>query len=359
VTAIAEAPPPVVADDRRVEAGRILASARAATARRTRVVSLAVFAVGAFTFCLSVSIGDYHIPLLDVIKVLVGQGRPDTDFIVRTLRLPRALTGALVGAAFGMSGAVFQSLARNPLASPDMIGITEGASAMAVASIVFWHASTAQTAGYAFLGALLSAGAIYLLAYRKGVSPYRMVLVGIGIGFALQSVIQYVLTRAQIYEAQKAVVWLTGSLNARGWEHVRPVSLAMLVLVPCCLLLGRQLQALQLGEDTAVGLGIRSGRIQAGLVLCAVGLCAVATASAGPVNFVAFMAPPISRRLTRSAGAGLVPAALVGATLVLLADIGGRELFGAELPVGVVTGVIGAPYLLWLLARANRVGRGG
>jgi iron complex transport system permease protein len=359
VTAIAEAPAPVVVDDRRIEAARILAAARAATARRARTVSLGIFLVGFFAFCLSISIGDYHIPLLDVLKVLVGQGSPSTDFIIRTLRLPRALTGVLVGGAFGMSGAVFQSLARNPLASPDVIGITEGASAMAVTSIVFWHTTTAQTAGLAFVGALGSAVAIYLLAYRKGVSPYRMVLVGIGIGYALQSVVQYVLTRAQIYEAQKAVVWLTGSLNARGWEHVRPVSFAMLVLVPACLLLGRQLQALQLGDDTAAGLGVPTGRIQAGLVLCAVGLCAVATASAGPVLFVAFMAPPIARRLTRSAGAGLVPAALVGATLVLVADIAGRELFPAELPVGVVTGVVGAPYLLWLLARANRVGRGG
>ena len=336
-----------------------IAATRAATIRRTRLVSLGTAVVGAFAFCVSVSLGDYPIPLLDVVKALLGHGSPSTDFVVQTLRLPRALTAVLVGGAFGMSGAVFQSLARNPLASPDVIGITEGASATAVASIVFWHTTTTQTAALAFVGALGAAAAIYLLAHRKGVSPYRMVLVGIGIGYALQGVVQYVLTRGEIHDAQKAVVWLTGSLGARGWEHVRPVTVAMLVLVPACLVLGRQLQVLQLGDDTATALGVPTGRIQAGLVLCAVGLCAVATASAGPVLFVAFMALPIARRLTRSAGAGLVPAALVGATLVLVADIAGRELFAAELPVGVVTGVVGAPYLLWLLARANRVGRGG
>jgi iron complex transport system permease protein len=351
--------PTVVPGDRRVEAARALAAARRGSTRRVRVVCVALAGAGLLAFCLSLSVGDYPIPLLDVVRVLLGQGRPDTDFIVRTLRLPRALTGVLVGGAFGMSGAVFQRLARNPLASPDVIGITQGASAAAVFVIVVAHGSTTMTAGAAFVGALLTAAAIYLLAHRRGVSPYRLLLVGIGVGAALQALVQHLLTRTQIHDAQKAVVWLTGSLNARGWEHVRPVALAMLVLVPACLLLGRPLRALQLGDDAAAGLGVPTGPAQLALAVTAVGLVAVATASAGPVNFVAFMSAPIARRLTRSLGTGRGPAALVGALLVLLADVAGRELFRAELPVGVVTGVIGAPYLLWLLARANRVGRGG
>jgi iron complex transport system permease protein len=334
---------------------------RVRTTGRARAVSvsvvLAVLAAG--VFCVSVSVGDFPVPLADVVRSIVGQGSPETDFVIRTLRLPRALTGVLVGSAFGLSGAIFQSLARNPLASPDIIGITQGASASAVAIIVLVGASTGTVALGAFAGSLLTATAIYLLAYKRGVSSYRLVLVGIGIGAVLNAVTSYLLTRAEIYDAQRATVWLTGSLNGRGWEHVRPVALAMAVLVPAVLLLARPLRALQLGDDTAKGLGVPVERARVGLILTGVGLASVATASAGPVAFVAFVAPPIARRLVR-APLAVVPSALVGALLVLLADLVARRAFApTELPVGIITGIIGGPYLVWLLARANRIGRGG
>lgn len=328
--------------------------------RRCLGVTLGLSAVIAVTGAVSVSVGDFPIPLADVVPAIFGFGDPDSDFIVRTLRLPRALTGALVGAAFGLSGAIFQSLARNPLASPDVIGVTAGASAAAVAVIVLLGGGSTAVSLGAFAGALATAVVIYLLAYKRGVVGYRLVLVGIGVAAVLGSATSYLLTRAEIFQAQEATVWLTGSLNGRGWEHVRPVGLALLALLPATVALGRKLRMLELGDDTARGLGVRVEPTRAALILAGVGLAAVATASAGPVAFVALVAPQIARRVVRSPGATIVPAALAGAALVLVSDLVARRLFApTELPVGIVTGVIGAPYLLWLLARANRIGTGG
>jgi iron complex transport system permease protein len=212
----------------------------------------------------------------------------------------------------------------------------------------------------AVLGGLLCAVAIYTLAWKRGVSSYRLVLVGIALGAVAHSITSYLLTQAEIYEAQRAMVWLTGSLNGRGWEHVRPLALAAAVLIPAALWLGRPLGALQLGDDTARGIGAPVERARAGLVVVAVALSGVATAAAGPVVFVAFLCGPIARRLTRGSGLNLVAAALTGAVLLLASDLLGRRMFApTELPVGIITGVLGGPYLLWLLSRANRVGKGG
>ena len=330
------------------------------TVVETRVVavttglSLAVLLLGA----VSLSLGDFPIPLADVLPAVLGVGDQQADFIVRTLRLPRALTGALVGAAFGLSGAVFQRLTRNPLASPDIIGITAGASAGAVFLIVLTSAGSAAVTAGALGGGLLSALAIYLLAWNKGVTGYRLVLVGIGMTAALTSVIQFLLTRAEITEASQATVWLTGSLNGRGWDHVVPVGLALLLLVPVTLALGRSLRILQLGDDAARGLGVRVDRSRAALIVVAVGLAAVATASAGPIAFVALAAPPIAKRLCNTGGLALAPAALMGSAVVLAADLLAQHVMGG-LPVGIATALIGAPYLLWLLSRANRIGSDG
>ena len=327
---------------------------------RVAGVSAALLAVACVTGAISVSVGDFPIPLADVVPAIFGYGDPDAFFIVNTLRLPRLLTGLLVGAAFGLSGAVFQSLARNPLASPDIIGVNAGAAAAAVFIIVVIGGSTTQIAGGALAGALLTAIAIYLLAYRKGVTGYRLVLVGIGMTAMLSSVTSYLLTRAEIFAAQQATVWLTGSLNGRGWEHVRPVGWALVVLLPITLALGRHLRSLQLGDDTAKGLGTRVEKVRVSLIVSGVGLAAVATASAGPVAFVALVSPQIARRLAGGGTAALGCATLVGAALMVASDLVARRIFApTELPVGVVTAVIGAPYLLWLLARANRIGKGG
>ncbi|MGQ0842626.1 MAG: FecCD family ABC transporter permease [Sporichthyaceae bacterium] len=337
------------------------AVARSRTTGRVRglLVGAVLAAVGFVAFCISIGVGDYSIPLADVVRTLFGGGDRSQRFIVVDLRLPRALTAVLVGAAFGVSGAIFQSLARNPLASPDFIGIAFGASAAAVFTIVVLHRDGPLVSINAFFGALASAMVVYFLAYRDGLSPYRLVLVGIGVSYVLVSLVQYLLTRAELYEASRAYVWLAGSLNGRGWEHVRPVGVALVVLLPAAIVLTRTLRILQLGDDSARGLGVSVERSRLLLILVAVALVAVGTAAAGPVAFVALVAAPIARRLV-NAPLTIVPAALVGSVLVLIADlVGRRALAPTELPVGVVTGLIGAPYLLYLLARANRVGSGG
>jgi iron complex transport system permease protein len=327
---------------------------------RAVAVTVTMLVSGFAVFAWSLSVGDFPVPIGDVVATLAGGGSADSAFIVRTLRLPRGLTAVLVGAAFGLSGAIFQRIARNPLASPDIIGVNAGATTAAVFVVVVLHGSSTQVTLGALAGALVAALAIYLLAYKRGVSGYRLVLVGIGATAMLSSVTSYLLTRAEIFQAQRATVWLTGSLNGRGWEHVRPMALALVVLVPVAIALARSLRALELGDDAAIGLGTRVERSRGALLLTATALAAVGTASAGPVGFVALVSPQIARRLVGERSLALLPAAATGALLLTASDLVGRRLFApTELPVGIITAILGAPYLLFLLARANRVGSGG
>ncbi|RZT12727.1 iron complex transport system permease protein [Kribbella sp. VKM Ac-2569] len=342
------------------EAVQVIARARAARQARSLVV-IAVLAVVVFaTFCVSLSLGDFKIPVIDVVKTLFGGGDRATEFIVNRLRLPRALTGLLVGTALGLSGAIFQSIARNPLASPDIIGVTYGASAFAVFAIITLGLTGVAVSAFAIVGAVLTAFIMYVLAWRHGVSSYRLILIGIGIGAIATSITSYLLTKARVEIAQQALIWLTGSLNGRDWSNVRSLAITFVVLLPVMALLVRQLRILQLGDETAYGLGLRVEVARLGLIVVAVLLAAVATAAAGPIGFVAFVAPPIARRLTRSPGPAMITSGLLGALVVGLSDLVAQHAFGeTQLPVGVVTGVVGAPYLMFLLARANRVGSGG
>jgi iron complex transport system permease protein len=307
-------------------------------------------------FGITLCAGDTVFSPVDALRVIVGQPVPGAGFTIGELRLPRAICAALVGIAFGLSGTIFQTLLRNVLASPDVIGVTAGASASAVVGIAVIGASGAVVSGIALAGALVAATTMYLLASRRGLSGYRLILIGIGVAALLQAVVSYVLTRSSIGEVQDALVWLTGSLNRSLWNQAPALAGALLVLVPAVALLARPLGILQLGDDAAAGLGARVGRSRLALILVAVALAAVATAAAGPVAFVALLSGPIAKRLARTSGAALLPAALVGALVVLVADFAGQHLLGTRLPVGVVTGVIGAPYLLWMLARSNRRG---
>lgn len=305
----------------------------------------------------SISVGDFPIPISDVIATILGNPTEESEFIVGTLRLPRVLVGIGVGAAFGMSGAIFQSLVRNPLGSPDIIGFTGGAALGAVVMIVCVDASALHVSIGAVVGGLVAAIAVYLLAWKRGVQAYRLVLVGIGAGFAMAAVIDYLITRAEINDLQRAAVWLTGSLNGRSWDEVRIVAVALAVLGPFAIIMQRTLDRLDLGDDTAAGFGVDVGRAKLMLVLVGVGLAALGVAAAGPIAFVAFVSGPIARRLVSSPRACVVPAAFVGALVTVVADLAARRLLAPiELPVGIMTAVIGAPYLLWLLTRQTRSG---
>ena len=288
--------------------------------------------------------------------MLLGELVPGASFTIGELRLPRAVLGLLAGFCFGIAGVTFQTMLRNPLASPDIIGISSGAGAAAVVGLVVlsWNETTVSL--LALGAALLTAAAIYLLASGRGFAGTRLILIGIGVAAMLDSVIAYVLSRAAAFDMQLAMRWLTGSLNGASWSTVVPLALACAVLVPLLLALGRNLGVLRLGDDPAAGLGVRVGTTRILLVLAAVGLLAFATAATGPIAFVAFMAGPIAARIVGAGGSLLVPAGLIGALLVLVADLVGQFVFGTRYPVGVITGVLGAPFLISLLVSRNRSG---
>jgi iron complex transport system permease protein len=333
---------------------------------RAGLVSAFGLALLALLVVVDLSVGDVEIPLSDVVDTLTGGGDPGQQFIVMELRLPQTVVAVAVGAALGLAGALTQTFARNPLASPDILGITEGAALGAVATIVLAGGSgyggglvtgTLQEVGLpiaAFVGAMLTATLLYVLSWRRGLDGRRLVLVGIGLSYALAAGTAWLLVTARIQDAQSAQVWLNGSLNARGWEHATPVLVALAVLVPLALVLAHSLNVLQLGDDPARGLGIGLQRTQLLVLVAAVGLAAVSVSAVGPLDFVAFIVPQVALRLTGGARPPMVASMVYGACLVVAADVITRTVLPVPLPAGIVTAAIGAPYLIWLLLRTNR-----
>ncbi|MDX3798337.1 iron ABC transporter permease [Streptomyces sp. AK04-3B] len=327
---------------------------------RLLAVSLVLAAAAFLAFCAETAVGDLHLSLADVARALVGSGDPGTRLIVRELRLPRSLAGLLVGVAFGVSGALLQAMTRNPLASPDMLGITQGAGVAVVAGIVLGADGGLSTEVLGLTGASGAAVVVYALAWKRGASGYRIVLVGVGVSWICTSATDYLMARGERFQAQAALGWLVGNLNGRTWDQITPLVLALAVLLPAALLLGRLMRTLELGDDVARGLGTRVQSVRVAVLLVSVGLVAFGTATAGPVAFVALAAPQIAQRLAGTAFPPPFAAGLTGAVTVLGSDLVARGLLpDTELPVGIVTGVLGAPVLLWLLVRANRAGSGG
>ncbi|MCW2758873.1 MAG: iron transporter, partial [Nocardioidaceae bacterium] len=333
---------------------------------RAAAVSAGAVVVLALLVVLDLALGDVAIPFRDVVSTLVGGGDAGQAFIVRELRLPQTTVAVLVGVALGLSGALTQTFARNPLASPDVLGITQGASAGAVAAIVLAGASgyggglvsgQLQQVGVpiaAFVGGLLTAVLLYVLSWRRGIDGQRFILVGIGLGAALAALTSWLLVRARIQDAVSAQVWLNGSLTSRGWDQAIPLALALVVLVPLGLLLIHTLNVMQLGDDSARGLGVRLQLTQLLLLVSAVGLAAVAVSAVGPLEFVALVVPQVALRLTGGARPPMLASMVCGAVLVVGADLVTRVVLPFSVPAGIVTAVLGAPYLIWLLLRTNR-----
>ncbi|MFD5702973.1 FecCD family ABC transporter permease [Streptomyces lasiicapitis] len=325
---------------------------------RAVVVVAALLVAALTTSVLLIGTGDFPIPAADVLRTLLGDGDPGQEFIINDLRLPRVVVGLLVGASLGLGGALFQSIARNPLGSPDVLGIGQGSTAGALLMIVIFQGSANEVAGGALVGGLFTGVAMYLLAWKQGVHGYRLVLVGIGVNAFAVAMNGYLLTKADLVDAARAVVWMTGSLNGRDWEQVWPLLTLCAVLLPLVIAYARPLRMLEMGDDTAYALGVPVERTRIVLMGAAVLLTAAATAAAGPVSFVALTAPQLARRLTRSPGPNLLPAMCMGATLLIVADWVSQRAFGADqLPVGVVTGVLGGVYLVWLLVTERKAGR--
>ncbi|MGB3338904.1 MAG: iron chelate uptake ABC transporter family permease subunit [Devosia sp.] len=331
-------------------------------AARRRLVTVGLLGLLALTFAAALYLGDYYVPPGDVVRSLLspftGIVDKGVDFIVLNVRLPRATLAVLTGMSFALSGIIFQTLLRNPLASPDIIGISHGASASAVFCIIVLGLSGVSVSLGAFVGAVLTALVIYGLSWRGGVTAYRVVLIGIGMAAMMSAIMSYLFTRARLFEVQQALGWLIGSLNASGSDDVLGMALTLVVLLPATALLVRSLDAMQLGDDTATALGARVEAVRLGLMLVAVAYAAFATAAVGPVTFVAFVAGPIARNLLAGSGKGFVQAALVGALVMLGSDLVAQHALPmVQLPVGVVTGVFGAGFLLWLLVVSNRAGK--
>lgn len=321
--------------------------------RRWLVMTLLALAITG-TFITALMMGHTFYGLDEVWRVVLGDEVDGATFTVGTLRLPRAVLAVLAGAAFGIAGVTFQTMLRNPLASPDIIGISSGASAAAVFAIVVLKLPSAGVSGAAIIGGLGVAVAVYFLSYKAGVAGTRLILIGIGVAAMLDSVVAYLLERAGQWDYLAALRWLAGSLNGASWSMTVPLAIALCVLLPVLLSQSRNLSILPMGDDAAAALGVRVDLTRIILVVTAVALIAIATSATGPIAFVAFLSGPIAARLVGPSGSLLAPSALVGALLVLIADLTGQWLLGTRYPVGVVTGVLGAPFLLYLIVRIDR-----
>jgi len=329
--------------------------------RRSRVIRWMLAAsilavVGLVLSVLVLVVGNTSYSFDTIFKVLSGEEIAGASFSIRTLRLPRMLAAVLAGFAFGISGSVFQTLLRNPLASPNIIGITSGSSAAAVFFIlVLRQGGTAASAASVAAGLIVTA-LIYFLSQGGGFSGGKLILIGIGIQAMLNALISYMLQQAASNDVPSAMRWLSGSLNAVKLSDLVPLGLTMILAVPLILLLGRSLSIMELGEQSALTLGVKTNLTRIVIVIAAVCLLAFATVATGPIAFVSFLAGPIAKRLSGSSIPHTLPAGLVGAILVLAGDLIGQNAFAIRLPVGVITGIIGAPYLIYLLIRTYKTG---
>ncbi len=300
-------------------------------------------------FAARVLLGDFTITVPDFFRIITGTDIPVASFVLRESKLPAAVAGVLAGLAFGVAGSIYQTMLRNPLASPDVLGVTVGASAAALSSSVLlgWQGGAMSAAALA--GGVAVALLIQLVGGRGAAASHRMVLIGLGLAAALTSLIQWLLMSANIYQAQDALVWLTGSLNSPAWSGITVLAVVCAIGVPIAAYASRSLRLFELGPDVAAGLGLRVGPVRGLLLLVGVVLTATAASVTGPIAFVSLLSGPIARRLLGGRHSVLL-AGLVGGIVVVGADYVARYLLpSGAVPVGVVTGAIGAPFLIFLL----------
>ncbi|WP_249669257.1 FecCD family ABC transporter permease [Cellulomonas hominis] len=324
--------------------------------RRAVVVSAVALLAALVLAVVSIWVGDLGISPVELPAVLAGDGSKAQDWVLWSNRAPRIGVAIGAGAAFGIAGSIFQSVTRNPLGSPDVIGLGSGAAAGAAAATLVWPGLVPGPVG-ALVGAGVAVGLVLLGAGRGVKAPFRMVVVGIAIGAMALAFVQLALARATTEEAQVVAAWLNGSLLSRNAGHVLTIALALVVLVPCALALTRRLQLVEMGDDAATALGVHPGRTRSLAIAVGVALTAAAVSVCGPVSFIALTAPQIARRVTRSTGPGMVAAACTGSVLLVGADLLAQHApWGVQYPVGVLTALLGGSYLAYLLVREWRKG---
>lgn len=339
---------------------RVIRLGRASLRWRPRSLLLCAVLAG-LCFALGLALlgtGTLAFPPGEVLAVLTGRsGNPVAERIVLGLRLPRVLTALCVGVSLGMAGAIFQSLSRNPLGSPDIVGFTTGAATGAIVQIILADAGPLAVSLAAVASGMATAATVFLLALKgRPGGGNRLVLVGIGVGATLAGLNTVLLVESDLDRAVAAQVWLAGSLTARTWSHAIPAALALAAIVPLALASARPLALMEMGDDAARQLGVPVERMRLVAVMTAVALTATATAAAGPIAFIALAAPQLARRLVGSADLPLLSAAAMGAVLLLASDLLSQRLpFGVTMPIGLTTGLVGGLYLLWLLARSRKL----
>lgn len=339
---------------------RVVGGVHAAARRRAVLVALGAGVAVLAATTAALLLGAAGVTPPELIAALAGRGDPTTDLVVFRLRLPRVAAAILAGIGLGLGGALFQTTLRNPLASPDVLGVTGGASLAAVAALLLFGLTGPALSLAAFAGALAVVAIVWALAWRDGLTGIRFVLVGIGVASIVSGLLGWLITRADLREAPAALVWMVGGVSSIRWDELALAGAALAVVVALVAAFSPRMPLLALDDDTASGLGVDVTRARIAAILLGVAAVAVATALTGPIAFVALVAPPVARALVGHGRAALAASAMVGAAVVLVADLVAQHaLGGVAVPVGIVTGLIGAPYLLWLIARDNRKGAGG
>lgn len=305
---------------------------------------------------LMMTIGNTNYSLGEVVKYLFSEETKGAAYTIKTLRLPRLVVGGLAGFAFGVSGYTFQNLLKNPLASPDIIGVSAGASAAAVFCILILGISGSIVSVFSVVVGLLVTVLILLLSGKKGAFGNRMILIGIGFQAVLSALISWMLLVGSEYDVGTALRWLRGSLNMVQVSDIFPITIVTLIAGTALLICNRYLMIMQLGDEYATTLGVPLEAVRACSIICALLLCSVASAATGPIASVAFLSGPIAVKITRNSSIAMPLAGMIGTILVYSAELIGKNLLPASYPVGVVTGLLGAPYLLILLMNINKKG---
>ncbi|QPA32846.1 FecCD family ABC transporter permease [Thermaerobacillus caldiproteolyticus] len=330
--------------------------------KKAMIISLLLLLISIVVFIVSVGSGEMYISPLDVVKTLVGSGSAMNEVVIHSFRLPRILVALLVGMLLAVAGSILQGMIRNPLASPDVLGITGGAAVAVVAFFaMFSDKNNSLTISIhwlplgAFVGATVAAFLVYLLSWKNGITPMRLILVGIGVSAFMQACTTLLMITGPIYRASQANVWITGSVYGVSWKHVSFLVPWAVVLLLISFISARKMNIQELGDELAMGVGVSLQRQRLFLLLLSTALTGGAVAFAGGIGFVGLMAPHMARRLVGSSFGALLPvAALLGAILVMLADLAGRMLFAPlEIPAGVFTAAIGAPYFIYLLYKSR------